>query len=347
MEFMSARDASQLWGISQRRVAILCAEKRVEGAQQLGNMWIIPKTANKPSDPRKISDDDVMKPVVKWAGGKRQLLDRLNAMKPHSFKRYFEPFVGGGAFFLELAHPDTVINDINPELIAIYRCLKSDTLYKKLIEKLDEYAEIHNASSDMESAAAFFYSVRDLDKSPEYSDLEEWEKAARALYLNKTCFNGLYRVNSKGYFNVPFANKKNVVLYSKSNFDSIHEYLSINDVEILNADYHDAVKTAEAGDFIYFDPPYDKLKKDKEPQSFTSYAKEGFGEKEQESLAVLFKALSDKGVFCMLSNHNTALIQELYRDFHIHVVHANRMINSRADGRGPVEEVIITNYIQE
>ena len=347
MEFMSAKDASVLWGISQRRVALLCSEKRIEGAEQFGNMWAIPKTASKPSDPRKISDDDVMKPVVIWAGGKRQLLDRLNAMNPKSFNRYFEPFVGGGAFFLELAHGDSVINDINPELIAIYRCLKNEILYKKLIEKLDEYTLLHNASSNMEAAAEFFYSVRNLDKSSEYSDFEEWEKAARALYLNKTCFNGLYRVNSKGFFNVPFANKQNIVLYSKKNLDSIHEYLSCNNVEILNGDYHDAVKKAKAGDFVYFDPPYDKLKKDKDTHSFTSYSKEDFGENEQKSLAVLFRSLSDKGVFCMLSNHNTVLIQELYKDFNIHIVHANRLINSRVEGRGPVEEVIITNYIQE
>ena len=279
MEFMSARDASQLWGISQRRVAILCAEKRVEGAQQLGNMWIIPKTANKPSDPRKISDDDVMKPVVKWAGGKRQLLDRLNAMKPHSFKRYFEPFVGGGAFFLELAHPDTVINDINPELIAIYRCLKSDTLYKKLIEKLDEYAEIHNASSDMESAAAFFYSVRDLDKSPEYSDLEEWEKAARALYLNKTCFNGLYRVNSKGMFNVPFNNAKNPLICDKDNLCACSELLK--NVEMQSGDYKECKNFIDKGTFVYIDPPYRPIT---QTAAFTSYSENGFSDKEQIEL---------------------------------------------------------------
>ena len=187
----------------------------------------------------------------------------------------------------------------------------------------------------------YYYQIRSMDKEEEFLSLPIYVRAARMIYLNKSCFNGLYRVNSKGFFNVPSGRKKKVVTFDEDNFDSLREYFRNNDITILNGDFEDAVKDAKAGDFVYFDPPYDVIEN---KNSFTSYAKNDFGKDEQTRLAKLYKKLSDKGVLVMLSNHNTAFINELYKDFNIHVVNAKRMINSKADGRGDVEEVIITNY---
>lgn len=180
-----------------------------------------------------------------------------------------------------------------------------------------------------------------MDQEEGFLSLPIYVRAARMIYLNKACFNGLYRVNSQGFFNVSSGRKKKVVTFDEENFDSLREFFRNNDIMILNGDFEDAVKSAKAGDFVYFDPPYDVIEN---KNSFTSYAKNDFGKDEQIRLARLYKKLSDKGVFVMLSNHNTAFINELYKDFNIHVVNAKRMINSKADGRGEVEEVIITNY---
>ena len=346
MEYVSAREKGDMWGISQRRVSALCAEGRIEGAKFVGNMWIIPQNAEKPIDPRcQIEDKNKMIPFVKWAGGKRQILSELKSRMPSSFDRYYEPFVGGGALFFDLELPRVTINDINQELIAVYRSLKDEELYQNLLKRLDAYQEEHNKCSTVEEAQEFFYSIRKIDQEIIYETLPLYEKAARMIYLNKTCFNGLYRVNAKGYFNVPFAKKLPVTLYSIDNFEKIHKYMTNSDIEITSTDFKSALKNAKSGDFVYFDPPYDKIKKEKElSTSFTSYAKDGFEEKEQIELADLFKELSLKGVYCMLSNHNTDLIQNLYKDFNIDVINARRAINSIGSGRGPVEEVIIRNY---
>ena len=161
------------------------------------------------------------------------------------------------------------------------------------------------------------------------------------IYLNKACFNGLYRVNSKGYFNVPSGKKKIVHCFDRKTFDNLNLFFKNRKPVITSIDFELAVKNAKAGDFVYFDPPYDTWE---EKNSFTSYDKNAFGKEEQIRLAKVFKDLSNKGVYVMLSNHNTKFINELYKDFHITVVPAKRMINSKADGRGAVEEVIITNY---
>ncbi|MGB4339757.1 MAG: Dam family site-specific DNA-(adenine-N6)-methyltransferase [Candidatus Hydrothermia bacterium] len=180
-----------------------------------------------------------------------------------------------------------------------------------------------------------------MDREPNYKSLPIWVRAARTIYLNKSCFNGLYRVNSKGYFNVPFGKKEKINTYDKDNMEIIHYYFKTNDVTILNGDFAKAVENAKAGDFVYFDPPYDPLEN---KNSFTSYSKDSFTRDDQERLANLFMELSKKGVYVMLSNHNTSLIKELYKDYNIHIVHAKRVINSDSNGRGDVEEVIVTNY---
>lgn len=178
----------------------------------------------------------------------------------------------------------------------------------------------------------------DRDKSL-YNKLSDIEKCARTIYLNKACFNGLYRVNSKNEFNVPFNQKEKVNTYDKDNVELISLYLRNNDITILNGDFEDAVKSAKANDFIYFDPPYDS-----DTDTFTSYTNNGFNRDDQIRLSEVFKKLDKKGCFVMLSNHNTKLINELYRDYNIHVIMAKRNINSNGKGRGTIEEVIITNY---
>lgn len=274
-----------------------------------------------------------MHPFVKWAGGKTQLLDKLVSLMPKEYNHYFEPFIGGGALLFHVAPKDFTINDFNSELVQAYKCFSNPDDTEKLIERLKFHQENHSEEH--------YYEVRSMDKDPNFLSLPIYERAARMIYLNKSCFNGLYRVNSKGFFNVPSGKKKSVVCYEEKNVQEITEFFGTSKFEILNGDFEAAVINAESGDFVYFDPPYDTWE---DKDSFTSYAKNPFGKDEQRRLASCFKALSDKDVFVMLSNHNTEFIRELYKDFNIHVVEAKRMINSKADGRGNVEEVIITNY---
>lgn len=274
-----------------------------------------------------------MHPFVKWAGGKTQLLENIKTLLPKEFNHYFEPFVGGGALFFDIAPKSATINDSNEELMIGYKCFNSNRNYKKIIERLNFYSKTHSE--------LMYYAVREMDRKEQFLTLPNYERAARLIYLNKSCFNGLYRVNSEGFFNVPFGKKEKVNCYDRENFDEIRNYFSTSNIRVLNCDFEVAVKNAKKGDFVYFDPPYDTWDN---KDSFTSYAKSPFGKAEQVRLADCFKKLSEKGVYVMLSNHNTEFIQNLYKDFNLHVVEARRNINSNGKGRGTVEEVIITNY---
>lgn len=276
---------------------------------------------------------DKTKPFVKWAGGKKQLLREIKDLIPKEFNTYFEPFVGGGALFFSLKLKDVVINDFNSELTDAYKCFLDESLFKRMIKELNIHEEKHSEE--------YYYSVREWDRQDHYIKLETYKKAARMIYLNKACFNGLFRVNSKGYFNVPSGKKIKVNAYDRINFDNIHNYFKGSNITILNQDFEKAVENAKQGDFVYFDPPYDKFESQ---DNFTAYSKESFGREEQTRLADTFKKLHEKKVYVMLSNHNTKFINELYSDFNIKVVNARRMINSDASKRGNVEEVIITNY---
>lgn len=272
-------------------------------------------------------------PFVKWAGGKTQLLEVIESHLPETFNRYFEPFVGGGALLFKLQPKAFSINDSNEELICVYKCLENNELFELLKKELLKHEENHSEE--------YYYQVREMDKLEGFNNLPIYVRAGRMIYLNKACFNGLYRVNSKGYFNVPSGKKKAVNCFDKKTFDTLNLFFKNRKPVITSVDFEEAVKNAKAGDFVYFDPPYDTWE---EKNSFTSYDKNAFGKEEQVRLAKVFKELSDKGVYVMLSNHNTKFINELYKGFHITVVPAKRMINSKVDGRGEVEEVIITNY---
>lgn len=272
-------------------------------------------------------------PLVKWAGGKTQLLSTLMEHIPQKYNSYYEPFVGGGALLFKLQPKDFYINDMNDELLSAYRCLTNEEDFALLKKELVKHEKKHSED--------YYYKIREMDRDEDYIKLPSYIRAARLIYLNKACFNGLYRVNSKGYFNVPSGKYEKVNCFDRDNFENLHFYFKDKEQHITNYDFEKAAKTAKEGDFVYFDPPYD-TPEDKD--SFTAYDKTAFGKKEQARLAKVFRELDRKGVNVMLSNHNTKYIRELYDGYTINVIQAKRMINSKGSGRGKVEEVIITNY---
>ena len=273
-----------------------------------------------------------MQPFIKWAGGKRQLLNEIEKRLPNEYNTYFEPFIGGGALLFDIEPKDAVIGDTNKVLIDSYNYIKNDI--NLLITLLDEFALNHEKTEDKKE---FYYENRKIFNLKIEEEEYDIFTSALFIYLNKTCFNGLYRVNSKGVFNVPFNNRKKLKLYDELNIIEVSKYLT--NVKILNSDFEETCKTAKEGDFIFFDSPYAPIKQD----SFESYTKEGFSYEEHKRLARLFKEMTEKGVYCMLTNHNTILINELYSNYNIDVVKVKRMINSDANNRVG-EEVIITNY---
>lgn len=272
------------------------------------------------------------KPFVKWAGGKRSIIDNLIKLVPENFDTYYEPFVGGGALLFELSPKKAVINDYNKELMNVYDCIKDENKFTSMCNELNRHELNHSEE--------YYYQIRDLDKDKKkFSKLSDSKRAARTIYLNKACFNGLYRVNSKNEFNVPFGKKLKVNTYDGINLGIIYSFLNLNDIKILSVDFEDSVKDAKKGDFIYFDPPYDS-----DTSTFNSYTSDGFGKEEQKRLSKVFKELDKRGCYVMLSNYNTSLIQELYKDYNFNYIKAKRNIGARVQDRGIVEEVIITNY---
>ena len=272
------------------------------------------------------------KPFLKWVGGKQQLLAQYEAYFPAEFNRYIEPFVGGGAVFFHLWNSNRLpqhvcLFDNNEELINAYRVVRDQV--DALIGLLAEHKKKHSKD--------YYYRVRRLDR--ENVDLTDVERAARTIYLNKTCYNGLYRVNSKGQFNVPMGSYKNPrILYEEV---LAAASVALQNVSLEVGDFRQLLTAAQKGDFIYFDPPYDPLSK---TASFTSYTAGNFGDQDQRDLADVFTTLTEKGCFCMLSNSYTEFIRELYKSFKIEVVYAKRAVNSDANGRGNIKESLIINF---
>lgn len=264
---------------------------------------------------------DKARPFLKWVGGKTQLLPEILARFPERFGRYFEPFLGGGAVFFALAPERAVLTDVNARLIATYQAIRDEL--PAVVAALHQ----HRAERD------HYYRVRALDPDT----LRAPQAAARMLFLNRTCFNGLYRVNRRGEFNVPFGDYRNPTLCDESNLRAVALRLSGADLRV--ASVFDVAQEARRGDLVYLDPPYDPVSP---TASFTAYTAAGFGRAEQERLATLFRALARRGVHVVLSNSDTPFIRELYRDFCVEQVFARRAINRRAEGRGPVPELLIT-----
>lgn len=276
----------------------------------------------------------LLKPFLKWAGGKRQLLPEINLYTPKKFNMYHEPFVGAGAVLLDLEPRNAVINDFNSELINAYKVIKDD------IDNLISLLEEHEANNSKE----YFYDIRVLDRDGTIETMTDTERASRLIYLNKTCFNGLFRVNSQNQFNVPYGNYKKPLIVNEPALRAVHHYLNNNDITILNGDFEQVLEHAKKNDFIYLDPPYAPMTDDS--TSFVGYTLNGFGLEEQERLRDVFVELDKRGCYVMLSNSSAPLIHDLYSEYAetTKIVGATRMINSNAKKRGKVDEVIITNY---
>jgi DNA adenine methylase len=264
-------------------------------------------------------------PFLKWAGGKRQLLDRILPRVPGSIETYYEPFIGSGAVFLALKKSGRIraarLSDTNEELINAYVQVR-DSL-PGLVKRLAAHARQHSKEH--------YYAVRSL----EVGSISELERAARLIYLNKTCFNGLYRVNRKGQFNVPMGAYKKPAILNEPRLKEASTLLQ--DAEIVVSDFEDAVGDAVSGDFIYFDPPYVPLSS---TSNYTSYTMGQFDQAQQERLAALCDRLSEKGVSWLLSNSDTPLARKLWGHHEMATVTATRAINSKAEGRGLVSEIL-------
>ncbi len=272
-----------------------------------------------------------MEPVLKWVGGKRQLLPEIRKYIPDQIDTYYEAFIGGGAVLFDLELPRAVINDKNAELINMYKVIKNKHL--KLMKELDIHKD--NNCED------YYYSIRELDRKESFLQLSDVERAARFMYLNKVCFNGLWRVNSKGENNTPYGKYANPSIYNRDTIEEMHHYLRDKQVKIMCDDFEKCVRKAKAGDFVYFDPPYVPISV---TSNFTSYSSDGFDLDEQRRLKALCDDLTVRGVKFLLSNSNCDFIRELYKDYNVVIVEASRAINSDASKRGKVEEVLVRNY---
>ena len=270
-------------------------------------------------------------PFVKWAGGKRQLLPQIKERLPEKYHNYFEPFVGGGAVVFELLPENAIINDINKALINTYR---------QICQCPDEFIQVINRLDNemWEDGKKYYYSLREHYNDKLMKAEFDVELAALFVFMNKHCFNGLYRVNGKGLFNVPYNNSRRLSI-DKDNIMAVSKYLG--GVTMKDGDFEEACREAQKGDFVFLDSPYAPLN----PTSFESYTKEGFDIESHKRLARLYDELTARGCYCMLTNHNTDLIKELYgnKGYKIDVISVKRMINSDASNRVG-EEVIIRNY---
>lgn len=273
-------------------------------------------------------------PFLKWAGGKTRLLPQFEQYFPPRFQRYFEPFAGSGAVFFYLLPEAAMLNDANPTLIAAYQHLRDHV--DDVIARLYEMRLYYHAMTS-EQQRREYYCARDL-----YNRLSAGtiEKSALLIFLNKTGYNGLYRENSRGEFNVPFGRYDNPALFDEANLRAVSR--ALQGAELSCDHYHCVVQAAQAGDFVYFDPPYLPLSK---TASFTGYTKEAFSLEQQAELAALARHLSERGVLVMLSNSNSPVIRDLYKDFCHNEVWASRAVNSKADLRGKIPELVITNYV--
>ena len=300
MNFMSAREAADKWGISQRRVAVLCSENRIDNATMVGNMWIIPTTAEKPIDARSIrykkSCEKKVKPFLKWAGGKGQLLSEIEKYYPFEngeITKYAEPFVGGGAVLFDILSKYDLeaiyISDINAELINTYRTIRDDIeeLIDMLMVMQSEFVPICT-----DDRKAYYLAKRERfnDLKVNVNENINIEKAALMIFLNKTCFNGLFRVNKKGLFNVPMGAYKNPMICDEENLRAVSEKLQ--NVKIVCGDYRESADFIDKNTFVYFDPPYRPITN---TASFTAYTENLFNDEEQIELARFVDDMHRKG----------------------------------------------------
>jgi DNA adenine methylase len=268
-------------------------------------------------------------PFLKWVGGKRQIMPEIEQHLPKGIKSYIEPFIGGGAVLFHLQPKNAIINDFNSELVNVYNVIKNDL--ENLIVDLQKHR----------NESKYFYEIRALDRTEAFENLTNVERASRIIYLNKTCYNGLYRVNNSGEFNSPFGKYKNPNIVNEPTLRAVSSYLNSNNIRIENTDYETILKEADRNSFVYLDPPYHPVS---ESSNFTGYVQGGWDESDQIRLKEACDWLNKKGVKFLQSNSSVDFIKELYSEYQIHIIKANRAINSDGDKRGEVEEVLIKNY---
>ncbi len=356
MEVMSAREAADRWGISQRRVAVLCSENRIANVQMLGNMWLIPTDAEKPIDARSTryntTDEKYVKPFLKWAGGKGQLLKEIEKYYPFDegvVTKYAEPFVGGGAVLFDILNKYNLegiyISDINSELINTYVIVRD--YIEELIELLKKY-QLEYVPLETEERKSYYMAKRDRfnDLKVNGNETENIEKAALMIFLNKTCFNGLYRVNKKGLFNVPMGAYKNPLICDEKNLRAASNKLK--NVQIVCGDYRNSAEFIDKHTFVYFDPPYRPLT---DTASFTAYTENLFNDDEQIELAKFVERMHKKSAKVVVSNSDPKnsnieddFFDKIYSKHKIKRVEATRMINCNSEERGKVKELIISNF---
>ena len=276
----------------------------------------------------------IYQPFIKWVGGKRGLLSQIIPLLPSEFNHYFEPFIGGGALFFELysqgklKNKKVYLSDINAELVNAYNVVKDNP--RELIKNLTYFQSKHNKD--------FYYEMRELDRQDNFQDLPKIEKATRFIYLNKTCFNGLYRVNKKGFFNTPMGDYKNPNIADVKTIMSASE--ALQNATIMEQPFSEVVHCASCNDLVYFDPPYYPLNT---TANFTAYNENDFLDEKQKELFSVFEALHKKKCFVVHSNSDTEFIRHLYQNYETSLVQANRLINSKASSRGKINEVLIRN----
>lgn len=357
LNYITTKSAAERWNISQRRVLTLCAEDRIEGLARVENIWLIPKDAKKPIDARTLrfaTESSVsVKPFVKWAGGKGQLLPIMRKSYPDGLgttvKKYAEPLVGGGAVLFDILSSyklDAVyINDSNAELMNAFRVIRDSVneLVERLTQMENEYKE-RPADKQQE----YYYDKRGRFNSLIASGESKKgvESAALFIFLNKTCFNGLYRVNRKGEFNVPIGSYKNPLICDEDNLRRISK--ALKPVIINCGDYREAADFIDGETFVYLDPPYRPLNA---TSGFTSYTETGFGDEEQIELAKFISDMDKRGAKVVLSNSDPKNVNgednffdALYKDRQIQRVTASRAINSVGGGRGRISELLISNF---
>ena len=355
MDYMTAREAADKWGISQRRVAVLCSENRIENAARLGNMWIIPNNAEKPIDARStrynMSTDKCVKPFLKWAGGKGQLIREIEKYYPFgtTITKYAEPFVGGGAVLFDILNKHKVneiyISDTNAELINAYKIVRDNI--EELIELLQTYQSEY-IPLETEDRKEYYMSKRESFNELKVNGNEKTniEKAALMIFLNKTCFNGLYRVNKKGLFNVPMGSYKNPMICDEDNLRRVS--CKLQNVTIVCGDYRKSRDFIDENTFVYFDRPYRPIT---DTASFTAYTENLFNDEEQIELARFVDEMHKKGAKIVVSNSdpknsNTEddFFDNIYKAHKIKRVEATRMINCNSEARGRIRELLISNY---
>lgn len=354
LSFISAKEAAEKWNISQRRVSVLCSENRISGAMMVGNMWIIPSTAEKPIDKRSVRYEKqkalTLKPFVKWVGGKGQLVGEIEKLLPTDGERvltkYAEPMVGGGALFFSILSKydfeELYISDTNAELINAYQVIKNDV--DNLIAKLGEMQMLFLPMDD-NGRKYFYYTVRDKFNDTVLKEETATDKAAQFIFLNKTCFNGLYRVNKKGQFNVPMGAYKNPTICDEENLCNISK--ALQNVTIVCGDYSLAKSFIDNNTFVYIDPPYRPISA---TSGFTAYNTDVFDDNEQIRLAEFVDEINLSGAKIVLSNSDPKNVNEddnffddLYKNYTIKRVEASRAINSNGDKRGKINELLICN----